>query len=250
MISKRVGGLAIVDDTAHQYPGQTAILDPTAVAPGVRHERIRKRLPRREREGLIVSEAIRFFAEVGLEGQTRALAERLGVTQPLLYRYFPDKESLIDRVYREVFVDSWETEWDQLLRDRSRPLMERMVAFYRVYTHANFSFERIRLFMFAGLKDQSMANRYMVHLREKLFVPLCHELRAEAGLSAEPPLSALEVELAAGLHGAIGYVGLRRWVYQTQTPDDIETAIGELVRAYIAGMPEAFRRCAASDGRS
>ena len=66
--------------------------------------KIRRRLPRKEREKLIVDEAVKFFAEVGFEGQTRALAQRLGVTQPLLYRYFPDKEALIDRVYREVFL--------------------------------------------------------------------------------------------------------------------------------------------------
>ncbi len=50
---------------------------------------LRKRLPREERERLIVDEAVRFFAEVGFEGQTRALAERLGVTQPLLIAISP-----------------------------------------------------------------------------------------------------------------------------------------------------------------
>ncbi len=78
----------------------------------------RRRLPRNEREKLIVEESIRFFAEVGFEGQTRALAARLGVTQPLLYRYFPDKDSLIDRVYTEVFLESWEESWSKLLADQ------------------------------------------------------------------------------------------------------------------------------------
>ncbi len=54
---------------------------------------------------MIVREAVSFFAEHGFEGQTRELARRLGITQPLLYRYFPDKAALIDRVYREVFLD-------------------------------------------------------------------------------------------------------------------------------------------------
>ena len=55
----------------------------------------RQRLSPPERERLIVDEAILFFAEVGLAGQTRELAQRLGVTQPLIYRYFPTKHDFI-----------------------------------------------------------------------------------------------------------------------------------------------------------
>ena len=51
-------------------------------------------MPPGEREAQIVAEAVRFFAETGFEGQTRELAARLGITQPLLYRYFPTKEAL------------------------------------------------------------------------------------------------------------------------------------------------------------
>ena len=203
--------------------------------------RLRRRLPHKEREKLIVAEAVKFFAEVGFEGQTRALAQRLGVTQPLLYRYFPDKESLIDRVYHEVFLDGWEADWNKALTDRSRPLADRVVQFYLSYTKANFSYERIRLFMFAGLKDESVANRYMRHVREHLFVPLCLEMRTEAGVATETPPSPMEIELVAGLHGAIGYIGLRRWVYKTQTPEDMDTVVSQLVRSYLAGMPAAFR---------
>ena len=54
-----------------------------------------------EREKLIVSEAIRYFSEVGFSGQTRELSRRLGITQPLLYRYFPSKRALLERVDRK-----------------------------------------------------------------------------------------------------------------------------------------------------
>jgi len=60
--------------------------------PGSRSRRL---LPG-EREKLIVGEAIRFFSEVGFSGQTRELSRRLGITQPLLYRYFPSKRALRD----------------------------------------------------------------------------------------------------------------------------------------------------------
>ncbi|WP_148207414.1 TetR/AcrR family transcriptional regulator [Paramagnetospirillum magneticum] len=215
-------------------------------APAPSDDKIRRRLPRKEREKLIVAEAIRFFAEVGFEGQTRALAERLGVTQPLLYRYFPDKEALIERVYKEVFLNAWEPAWLDSLHDRSRPLADRLTEFYQAYSKANFSYERVRLFMFAGLKDGSIASRYMQYVRDHLFEPLCLEMRAELGLESEAPVSLEEIEMIAGLHGAVSYVGVRRWVYQAQTPSDLEPVFGELVRTFLKGIGDSYRRFAPS----
>ena len=59
----------------------------------------RQRFAPAEREQLIIDGAIQFFADVGFAGQTRELAQRLGITQPLLYRYFPTKQDLIEKVY-------------------------------------------------------------------------------------------------------------------------------------------------------
>lgn len=211
------------------------------MASTIEHEKIRRRLPRNERERLIIDEAIRFFAEVGFEGQTRALAQRLGVTQPLLYRYFPDKESLIERVYQEVFEGGWDPEWEVALADRSRPLADRLHDLYRAYTLENFSYERVRLFMFAGLKDRAIASRYLSFLREHLFIPLAREVRASAGLDVTVLPTEAEIESAAGLHGAVGYVGLRRWVYQTEVEIDVAAAVSILIEAFVAGAPAAAK---------
>lgn len=205
---------------------------------------MRRRMPRKERERLIVDEAVRFFAEVGFEGQTRALAQRLGVTQPLLYRYFPDKDALIERVYHEVFVGGWDPGWNVALADRSRALVDRVQEFYSRYVQANFNYERVRLFMFAGLRDQAIATRYLAFVHENLFVPLAREVRAEAGLPSEAEVSPAEIECVAGLHGAIGYVGLRRWVYQSPVPSDIEAVVAALVTTFIQGAPAAFKALA------
>lgn len=204
-------------------------------------EKTRRRLPRTERERLIVDEAIRFFAEVGFEGQTRALAQRLGVTQPLLYRYFPDKEALIERVYQEVFEGGWDVAWEAVLTDRSRPLADRLHEVYRLYTLENFTFERVRLFMFAGLKDRAIASRYLGFLRDHLFIPLAREVRATAGLDVDAPLSEAEIEVASGLHGAVGYVGLRRWVYETAVEIDVPAAVNALIDAFVDGAPATAR---------
>lgn len=203
-------------------------------------QRRRLRLPRKQREKLIVDEAVRFFAEVGFEGQTRALATRLGVTQPLLYRYFPDKDALIERVYEEVFLAGWDPAWATLLADRSRPLADRMIGFYRGYTQANFSYERMRLFLFAGLKDEVIARRYLAFTRENLFIPVAREIRAMAGMPTDEPTREAEIDYVAGLHGAIGFVGLRHWVFQAPV-DNIDAIVEGLITTFVKGAASAFR---------
>ncbi|MCR5857511.1 TetR/AcrR family transcriptional regulator [Mesorhizobium sp. J428] len=90
----------------------------------------RKRYAPSERRRMILDGAISFFAEYGLDGSTHLLAKHLGVTQPLIYQYFPSKEDLIDAVYEEVFRGRWSSRWDTLLADRARPLEERLNAFF------------------------------------------------------------------------------------------------------------------------
>ena len=67
-----------------------------------------RRLSPDEREREIVRGAVAYFAEVEFEGSTRDLAARIGVTQPLPYRYFPSKDALLDRVYQEVYLGRWD----------------------------------------------------------------------------------------------------------------------------------------------
>ena len=79
----------------------------TAVTKGGDDKPKRQRLPPAARRDHILKEAIQYFSEVGFDGGTRELAVRLGVKQPLLYRYFPSKEDLIkeglrDRLYRPM----------------------------------------------------------------------------------------------------------------------------------------------------
>ena len=62
----------------------------------------RRRLPPQERREPTANEAVRFFAAVGLEGNTRQLATRLCVTQSLLFNYYATKEDLLEAVSIKV----------------------------------------------------------------------------------------------------------------------------------------------------
>ena len=125
----------------------------------------RRRLRPKERERQIVDGAIRYFAEVGFEGQTRELARRLNITQPFLFRYFPTKDDLIDRVYEEVYLSRWKDEWVDDLTDRTVSLEERLIRYYEDYVATIFGYEWIRIFMFSGLKGEPINQRLsLIHI--------------------------------------------------------------------------------------
>jgi AcrR family transcriptional regulator len=206
--------------------------------PGVT-EAPRTHLPRDTREQLIVREAVRFFAEFGFGGRTRELARRLGVTQPLLYRHFASKAALIDRVYKEVYLNRWKPEWEWLLDDRSIPLPERLTRFYQDYARTILSYEWTRIFLFSGLTGTSINRRYLKLVRERIIPRVVREVRRAYGLPHRVGQSRADadVELVWGLHASIFYIGIRKWVYGMPVSGDLDRLVAQKVRSFLEGFP-------------
>ncbi|HEX3551542.1 MAG TPA: TetR/AcrR family transcriptional regulator [Candidatus Elarobacter sp.] len=211
----------------------------------------RQRLSADERERHIARGAVAFFCEVGFGGQTRELAKRLGITQPLLYRYFPNKEALIDRVYREVYLNRWDPRWEELLDDESRPARDRIVAFYRDYAKAVLSYEWIRIFMFSGLRGMDLNSRYLTLVRDRIYTRVVRELRRENGLPppSEVAISELEFELVWALHASIFYIGIRKWIYGLEMPENVDDVVQNLATAFLDGVPAVMRKALARRAR-
>lgn len=193
---------------------------------------------------MIVKEAIKFFAETGFEGQTRELARRLGVTQPLLFHYFPTKEALIDRVYQEVYMSHWGPNWEALLKNRSIPLRNRLIDFYKDYVRVIDNPEWVRIFLFSALKQFDIVQRYMALVRERIFKRVCTESRIHFGLPdpGELPISEIEIELVWALHAGIFYISIRKWVYGLATPKDVDALIEVLVDSFLGEFRAAAGR--------
>jgi AcrR family transcriptional regulator len=200
-----------------------------------------RRLSAEEREKQIVEKAIQHFTRHGFAGSTRELARELGVTQPLLYRYFPSKEALIDRVYDEVFEAG--PAWGSDLTDRTVPLNERLHRFYVAYSATILREEWIRIFIFAGLTHEGINNRYLSKLRARVFVPVLKEVRHSFGISEPSSNEVLdaEIELLWGLHASIFYLGVRKWVYGLKIPKDIEGVIRAKVDSFLSGAPAVMQ---------
>ncbi|MEY3251307.1 MAG: hypothetical protein RL227_280 [Pseudomonadota bacterium] len=206
----------------------------------------RRRLGVVERERQIVDGAVRFFAEQGFAGQLRDLARSVGVTHALLYHYFPTKQALIDRVYEELFEASWRSGWDALLDDRSIAVEDKLTAFYDDYVNQTLSREFTRIFVFSGLTDHTITDRFFAMLRARLFPRLIRETRRHRGSTSRAKASVREQELLAGLHGGFFYISMRRWIYgqvitSEAVPDRYDEAlVRDRVRGYLAASVALF----------
>lgn len=199
-----------------------------------------KRLSPQDRRKEFIRKATEFFAEEGFNGGTRELARRLGVTQPLLYRYFPSKEDLIKEVYHKVYLEPLDNDWEKRLSDRSRPLRDRLQNFYVAYTDAIFNRIWLRIYLFSGLKGLDINRWYVGTVRNKILTRIIKEWRFEAGLPVQSKPTANELELAWVFHGGIFYYGVRKFIYESPVLEDKGKMIADAIDTYLAGMTRAL----------
>ena len=117
----------------------------------------------------------------------------------MIFRHFASKEALLERIYQEIYLSKWDPRWQALLTDRTRPLSERLLMFYREYTTVIFDPEWVRIFMFAGLKGVAINARYFALLREHILAPIARVSRQSEDHHRRRAIAAEE-----GRHGARG----------------------------------------------
>ena len=208
----------------------------------VKRQAKRRRLAPKVREQQIVEEAIQFFAEVGFTGRTRELAKRIGITQPLLYRYFPTKEELIDRVFDEVFIRPLDRNWAERIVDRSKPLDERLKAFYLDYAKTVHRYEWIRIYMFSGLMGNPVNRRYIRMIEDEFLKPICAEVRHHCNLpSAEVvPIKDMELEQFWTLHGGLFYYAVRKNIFHSRVDNDYPKVVTMAIQIFLEGIKTSY----------
>src|SRR3982074_3219735 len=172
-------------------------------APPKRARTKQKRLSPDDRRKEFVRKATHCFWEEGFGEGTLDLGRRLGVTQPLLCRYFPSKDDLIKEVYRTVYLEPFDAGWEKLLADPSRPIRDRLQEFYNAYTNVIFTRKWLRIYLYSGLKGVDINRLYVGVVQDKILTRIIRECRHEAALPALNKLTAAELEMAWVFHSGI-----------------------------------------------
>ena len=208
------------------------------------------RLPPAERRARILASAADFFAEYGLTAQTRALAAACGVAQRLLYRYFPSKAALLDEVYREAIVSPFKAVWLLQLRDRSRPLEQRLLDFYQNYYDTLLTRRWLRLFLYASLAEARMAPDYIsaivFDLLETIVREAAHDMKVDL-----PQDAALLHQVGWMLHGAVSHLAIRQHIYGASLDVAEQRILALHVRGFLGGFASlvALARDFEAEGR-
>lgn len=210
------------------------------------------RLSKEERERQIVQKAIQLFAERGVGTSTHEIARELGITQPLLYNYFPTKEALLDRVYDEVFVRRWDPVWEDWLADGSQPLADRLKRYLKDYARHILKSDWIRIFISAGLTREGINQRYVKRLRERHFLVIAREMRREYDIPEPRNEEELEdeIELIWSMHSSVFYIGVRKWIYALPAPTDLDRRIDMRVDSFLLGAPQVIKESRALGRRA
>jgi AcrR family transcriptional regulator len=203
----------------------------------------RKNLPAARREQEIVETALEVFADQGFTAPLQDLADRIGVTQPLLHRYFPTKNHLIEKVKKELMRGHWKPEWRKDLSDRTRPLHTRIYEFYLDYLPKIYRRTWYRNFLFAAISDPSFAQHYLNQVTDDTLVVIMQEVRHQYG---QPPASKIpfhdrEYELVWGMHSTFAFLGQRVMIYEMPMPRDLSALVRDQVSAYLLGAEQVMR---------
>jgi AcrR family transcriptional regulator len=201
------------------------------------------RMSPQDRRRQILDEAADFFSQFGLTAQTRGLAAACGVSQRLLYRYFPTKEALLDEVYKSAIAGPFKAVWFAELADRSIPLETRLLSFYRDYFATIFTSRWLRLFMYASLADMGMAPNYtstvVIQLLQTIVVEAAHEQSVKL-----PDDKDLLHEIAWTLHGALSHYAIRRHLYRFDQPVPEDTVVAIHIAQFLGGFRAAVATAA------
>lgn len=201
------------------------------------------RLNPKVRKLQILEAACDFFAEHGFQGGTPDLAKRMGISQPLIHRYFPTKEKLLREVYKHVFPlnNSW-LDWERLISDPARPLRSRLTRFFQDYAEVTWSYRVMRLLLWAGLSRPDLSRHYTAALHERIFPAIVRAVRIDCGRPSDGAISEREFEIAQALHGTMYHLlGIRRWIHSRRFKGDVTKAIELRVDLFLRGAETLFR---------
>jgi AcrR family transcriptional regulator len=192
-----------------------------------------RRMPREERRKVILDHAIAYFAEVGFSADTRALAERVGVSQAILYRHFESKDALIAAVFERLTTQQDVGRWEEIISNRSTPLFDRLLLFFEQYSASTYTFQWIRIHMHASLQGGDFNRQYIQKVTEPLLRLIAREIRRELGFSSNliGRVSDMEIELLWLFHYGLYYHPFRQHVYGLT----LTVSFGDIIRHGLVG---------------
>lgn len=179
---------------------------------------------------MILAAAVDLFAERGFGAQTKELATRLGISEALIYKYFPTKDVLVEKVYEATILSRWDPSWEEALRDRSRPFQTRLTEFFLDYLGVVDDPVWARIVMYSSLDGLDLTRGYILAHVDHLMAIVSQELEEAIGPGV------LSHELVWHLQSTFIYYLMRKHIHRTPVEEDLQLFVPQVVESFLRGV--------------
>ncbi|TIO29710.1 TetR/AcrR family transcriptional regulator [Mesorhizobium sp.] len=189
-----------------------------------------------ERKRMMTEAAISFFARNGISAQTRDLAKYIGVSHALIFKYFGSKDGLLECVFKEVFLEHWNSKWVAELSDRTTSLRDRLVSFYKQYLDVANNYNWIRIVFQASLSNEDLTRRYINQYLSRVLSAIVIEIREVNSCGSDLEPTELEIEKVWIAHASIVYFAIRKHIHETSVMDDTDGFVCNVIDTILPGL--------------
>ena len=207
------------------------------------------RAPARDRQASIISAAAALFAAKGFNGTTtREIAKTAGISEALVFKYFPTKRALYaailaEKVQISQLMDSVEAAAEK--RDDLRVFT--LVASFRIHRGADPSL--LRLLLFSALEGHELSDMFFRNRHRVFYEYLAGYIRRR---SQEGAFRCLDPLLAAqAFVGMVVYHRILHEIFKVSSHCTPEEAVAGYVEVFLDGLraDSTRRRPARTAGR-
>jgi AcrR family transcriptional regulator len=204
----------------------------------------------RERQASIISAAAALFAAKGFNGTTtREIAKTAGISEALLFKYFPTKRALYaailaEKVQLSQLMDSVEAAAEK----RDDPRVFTLIASFRIHRGADPSL--LRLLLFSALEGHELSDMFFQNRHRVFYEYLAGYIQRRAD---EGAFRAVDPLLAAqAFIGMIVYHRILHEIFKVPLHCSPEEAVAGYVEVFLDGLRprRSARKRAAKAGQS
>ena len=203
------------------------------------------RFSRTERQASIISAAASLFAVNGFKGTTtREIAKTAGISEALLFKYFPTKRALYAAILAEKapISDLLEVVEDAAKkRDDFRVFT--LIASYRIHRGSDPTL--MRLLLFSALEGHELSEMFFQNQHRMFYDYLCGYIARrirEGAFKRVDPLLAVR-----GFMGMVAHHRLLHEIFRVPTHGSPEDAVLTYVRIFLEGLVTPTHRPAAKN---
>lgn len=200
------------------------------------------RFSKTERQASIIAAAASLFAVNGFKGTTtREIAKTAGISEALLFKYFPTKQALYAAILAEKAPISDLLEIvEDAARKRDDVRVFTLIASYRIHRSSDPTL--MRLLLFSALEGHELSDMFFQNQHRMFYDYLCGYIARrirEGAFNRVDPLLA-----ARGFMGMVAHHRLLHEIFRVPTHCSPEEAVLTYVRIFLDGLMTTTQRSA------